>query len=847
MVTSKDFRNLEQMMRFSPDVLCAIDSKGLFQAVNAAFRQVLGYEADELLGKPFTAIVHSGDHPAATGMAWGEQAKAIDFECRCVDRDGRETVVAWSAFSAPADELLLCVGRDVTTQRQATNQVHIQEKLNDVLVQHCFDMVGLLNETGTYTYVGGTTQAILGYRPEQLVGRSVLDFIHPEDLPTARAYWRQLSTQAAVIVPDIRFRAADGEWKWIEASVGNQTQNPAIGAYVVGSRDISARKQTSFQLEESEQRFRLLFKNNLSLAVFQDTAGRVLDINPAFLTLLKQPKQAVINQQLSKFLPVEVRALFEQKFQEAIGGKTVHFEVSIRGENDEDRILSVTKIPLVVKDKIVGVHVAAEDITEIATAQRLIKRQAEQLTAILESLTDAFLSVDKQWNITYMNHEAELLLDLKREECLGKVIWDIVSYQVDPVYRNNADQALKTGTTRHFQALSTRLGQWLDIKMFPSIDGLSIYLSNITDRIAADERLKMLALVASRTDNSVVITDAQGLTLWVNDSFVRHTGYTLAEMVGKKPGALLQGPETDPATVAHIHDRLKRNKPFIVNILNYKKSGDKLWFSMDITPVYDDAGNLSKYIAVQQNINYRKEIETSQARMTQDLYRQNRDLQQFTYVISHNLRAPLANALGLATLLTKVDKNAESFDTALAHLRKSMGEADTVLRDLNMLLSVRDQQTVVEQDSIAVAQVCQQAIVNLAETLRQCDGQVTLDVADDLMVHGNRAYLYSIFYNLLSNSIKYRSEERTLEVTIKSLVDKTGSSTISFTDNGSGFDMHKAGSDVFQLYKRFHTNQRGRGIGLFLVKTHVEAMGGTIEVTSGVNHGTRFLIHLDKH
>jgi signal transduction histidine kinase len=136
---------------------------------------------------------------------------------------------------------------------------------------------------------------------------------------------------------------------------------------------------------------------------------------------------------------------------------------------------------------------------------------------------------------------------------------------------------------------------------------------------------------------------------------------------------------------------------------------------------------------------------------------------------------------------------------------------------------------------------------DLRDALRQCGGQVRLTVPDGLRISGNRAYLYSIFYNLLSNAIKYRSPARVLDVAIDCVAEDGGGARLSFTDNGSGFDTYKAGSEVFQLYKRFHTNQRGRGIGLFLVKTHVEAMGGKIEVTSAVDAGTRFLIHLDHH
>ena len=233
--------------------------------------------------------------------------------------------------------------------------------------------------------------------------------------------------------------------------------------------------------------------------------------------------------------------------------------------------------------------------------------------------------------------------------------------------------------------------------------------------------------------------------------------------------------------------------------------------------------------------------------MTQDLYRHNRDLQQFTYVVSHNLRAPLANALGLATVLTQVDKASAVFDTALGHLRHSMDQADAVLKDLNLVLSVRDKQHIGEQESVSLLEVCAQAVRNLDEPLQECGGRVALAVDEGLAVHGQRAYLYSIFYNLLSNAIKYRASGRPLRVDIACTRAPQGRVSISFTDNGSGFDTFKAGSAVFQLYKRFHTNQRGRGIGLFLVKTHVEALGGKIEVVSKVDSGTCFTIQLDQH
>ena len=836
------------MVSFSPDVICALSPEGRFKHVSDACRWALGYNSTEMIGKHFADIIHPDDSTIALEKfldAYG-RAEPVGFESRCVGKDGQEVHIAWSALRAAADDLLICVGRDVTQLRLAAQQAREQELQHRAIIEHGFDMVGLVNEHGVYTYVGGATQRTLGYRPEEMVGRSLFDFFHPDDQAMGKTCFAQLATQDVITIPDFRFRTASGEWRWLETSVNSHRQDGTKN-YVVNSRDITERKLGSLAQAESEQRFRALFDSDLALNFFLSPDGRILDANAAMLAFLKKEKKDVLHLPMVDFLPVELNGLSTQTHLEAVRGNKVTFETQVQLAGEAEKTLKVTKTPLVVAGELIGVHCTVRDVTEMVTAQRLIKHQAAQLNTLLESVNDAFVSLDKEGKLTYLNSEAERLLGVSREGALGVDMWSLFPEEASGTYHQHYQRAINTGETVRFEAYFKRQKLWLELKAYPFVDGLSILFTDITKRVADEKQLKLLALVARGTDNSVIITDAQGRIEWVNEAFVKHTGYTLDELVGRTPGSMLQGADTDPTTVSFIRERLRRQVPFSATILNYRKSGKKLWFAMNITPIHDEAGQLTQFVAIQQNITFRKEAEASQAAMTQDLYRHNRDLQQFTYVISHNLRAPLANALGLATVLTKMDKNSDVFATALTNLRQSMVQADDVLKDLNLVLSIRDKKDMLALEPLAVKEVCEQAINNLDEALRECCGRVALDVEDKLMTRGNRAYLYSIFYNLLSNAIKYRSEERTLQVDILCYTGAHGGPTITFTDNGSGFDMFKAGSEVFQLYKRFHTNQRGRGIGLFLVKTHVEAMGGKIEVASEMNFGTRFTIHLDKH
>jgi PAS domain S-box-containing protein len=362
--------------------------------------------------------------------------------------------------------------------------------------------------------------------------------------------------------------------------------------------------------------------------------------------------------------------------------------------------------------------------------------------------------------------------------------------------------------------------------------------------VNTQQEFKKLSLVASKTDNSVIITDAAGLTEWVNEGFTRITGYTLSEMAGKKPGAILQGPETDKATVAEISENLRLGLHFSTQLINYRKSGDMFWISMDVTPIQNEAGAVTQFIAIQKDITYLKEAEASLLSLTQDLYLQNKNLQEFTYIVSHNLRAPVANALGLANLLYKTDSNSDIFKNSLGYLKTSVLKMDTVLKDVNMILAVKDKQDVLEMEQVRLYDVFREAYNYLKEPTLLCGGNVTIDLPEDLTVNANKAYLFSIFYNLLSNSIKYRSGERQLEIKVGYCTQgPDGNLLISFSDNGTGFDAEKAGNDIFKLYKRFHKDKRGRGMGLFLVKAHIEAMGWKIEVNSRLGEGTTFLIY----
>ncbi len=256
----------------------------------------------------------------------------------------------------------------------------------------------------------------------------------------------------------------------------------------------------------------------------------------------------------------------------------------------------------------------------------------------------------------------------------------------------------------------------------------------------------------------------------------------------------------------------------------------------------DAQGQGIRVLGAMQDVTERQQAAAQQRQLTQQLSRQNADLQQFTYIVSHDLRSPLANALGYADLLPRLDKHAPVFAEALQRLHTSLRQLDAVVTDVTGILSLRDEQAGQRPEPVAVAAVCRQALLGLQEPLHAGGGHLVSTLPEDLRLRGSRAYFHSIFHNLISNAIKYRSNARPLRIEVAGHTAPGGEVTLTVRDNGLGFDQQRVGNELFQLYRRFHAAPAGRGIGLFLVKAHVEAMNGHISVQSQVEVGTQFIL-----
>ncbi len=252
--------------------------------------------------------------------------------------------------------------------------------------------------------------------------------------------------------------------------------------------------------------------------------------------------------------------------------------------------------------------------------RKQLETEINKNKSILEGCVDAVVTINQEGVIEFINKAAETLFGYDRKELLGKN----VKILTPPEYRIHHDEFIKRyletkvakviGSGREVNALN-KDGEEIPILLTLSqaiVEGKYIFtafIKDYTEKKKNEEELRKLSLVASKTDNTVIITDKDRKIEWVNDGFTRMTGYHIDEVIGLNPKVKLQGKDTDRDTQKRMRKKLKSKKPFSEVLLNYKKNHDPFWVSINITPILDDTGNIMKYIAIESDITDQRRLQ----------------------------------------------------------------------------------------------------------------------------------------------------------------------------------------------------------------------------------------------
>ena len=227
--------------------------------------------------------------------------------------------------------------------------------------------------------------------------------------------------------------------------------------------------------------------------------------------------------------------------------------------------------------------------------------------------------------------------------------------------------------------------------------------------------------------------------------------------------------------------------------------------------------------------------------LSASLDRQNKQLLEFSYIISHNLRGPVVNLMTLANFLNNSTDPQES-ELIVDQVIESTKILNDTFEELMEVLKVRDKNQI-QIEELNLEESIKKALQLLKVGLNEADAEVELDFEELKIIESSKIYFESVAINFISNSIKYRDPKKyKLKIGIKSGKNSYGEYYVSFTDNGLGIDLERFGNKMFKLHKTFHRHPDGRGLGLFMSKNQIEALGGDIRVESEEGKGSKFTI-----
>lgn len=248
------------------------------------------------------------------------------------------------------------------------------------------------------------------------------------------------------------------------------------------------------------------------------------------------------------------------------------------------------------------------------------------------------------------------------------------------------------------------------------------------------------------------------------------------------------------------------------------------------------ATNFREYIT-------RNKIMEERDQLIEDLTSRNQDLNQFAYITSHNLRAPLSNLIGLIDILN-YDLLDDYNKTIVDMFRDSAFKLNETIYDLTQMLSIKSNKKVIIEN-VNATYVFKKVCNYFNKQIHKLGIYIHTDFQCEVIPFP-KSYLESVLMNLMSNSMKYCAVNRPLRIEITTKADEHGNTILVFTDNGIGIDLTKHKDKIFKLNQRFHTHVNGSGVGLFITKTQITSMGGEIKVESEVNKGTTFIITFKK-
>ncbi|MEP6965935.1 MAG: PAS domain S-box protein [Polaromonas sp.] len=716
---------------------------------------------------------------------------------------------------------------------------------------------------GSRTWLNRPWANYTGLPLASCLGHGWRELIHPDDRARVARLWAQAAAGDAAHEAEYRLRRADGHYRWmLERALAQGDSRTQPRTWLGTVTDIDGLKQDVARLEENHALVRIAGRVARLGGWTIELPERKLTWSQENCAIHEVPPgyQPTLEEGIGYFLP-EHRAIVIDHVEACVQHGTP-YEFVLPKITARGRRIWVRSIGEAVRDEagsIIRLQGAFQDITEQKNAQAHAMALETRLATTLESITDGFYLLDREWNFTFLNGRAEGMLKRERQFLLGKSLWrefpELVGTSMEREFRGAAE----VQRTIHFETFFLTLETWFRVHAYPTEAGIAVYMQDITQQHSQQSQLQLLETAVSRVNDIVIITQAEpldetgGRIVFVNDAFERNTGYSRHEAIGNTPKMLL-GPKSRSAELDRILEAVKDGRAVRAEIASYTKAGNERWLEIDLAPIADEVGRYTHWVAVERDITERRrqqedilnlnsalqervQLRTSQMKVA------NRELEAFSYSVSHDLRSPLNTIYGFSQLLAKLDGDnvSEKGRHYLDRIRAGAGQMADLIEGLLMLANLSREQ--IRAENVDLSSIARR--VKAECQAREPSRRAQVNIQDGLSAHGDRRLLSAVFENLLGNAWKFSSTRELSQIDVGSEPGKDGETVFFVRDNGVGFDTtfeHK----LFATFERLHSPEEfsGSGIGLATVMRVIERHRGEVWAKSALNEGATFYFTL---
>ncbi len=838
---------LRQITENIQDMLLVTDENLVIKYASSSVKEILGYEPSEAAGKLICQFIHPDDLAAmmeAIKIVFTERSGG-KLNIRCKRADGNYVLME-GASKVLTDEKgqiagLMITSRDITERTQMEKTLQKNEERFVQVSDNAKTWLWEVDSKGLYTYASSAVEKVLGYKPEEILGKK-----HFYDLllPDEREELKKAAFQAFAEKKPFRGFLTrnvhkNGNRVWLSASgIPILDEKSNLVGYRGAGTDITEQKSTAQTLMASEEKYRKLFEEGIDAIFVADfETGMLIDCNNAATNLVGREKSEIIGMHQRFLHPEEENGpefgrVFAQHRSDK-KGRVIEDHVITKSGEIRDVVIKPSLMEINGKKVVQGIF---RDITESKKAEQALTQSEEKYRKLFEEARDAIFVADAETGILVdCNRAATALVCREKSEIIGMH----QSFLHPP-------EAIHGGVSRTFERhrtdkegaifedrIITKNGEIKDVAIKGNlfkVNGKKLLrgvFRDITESKKTSEKATFQARLLNAAGQAIIATDINGDIIYWNHAAEQLYGWPEAEVLGRNIVDVTPA-ETSREQAIKIRDKLNTGESWSGEFVGKRRDGTSFEAIVTDTPITNDKGEMIGVIGVSTDISEQKWMQEVFNDAIGKVAELNEKLQVVGSLSRHDIRNKLAAVNGRIFLLKKrLNGNAE----CLLQLQEMDLAAQQMLRILEFE-RVYEQVGVEELTNIDVEMYLGEAVslfsdLKGAELINECHG---LTVRADSL-------LRQIFYNLLDNSMKYGEKINKVRVHYK---EEENQLKLIYEDNGVGIPENIKGNLFTEGFGK------GTGYGLYLMKRICEAYGWTIQETGQYGQGAQFTMTIPK-